>query len=229
MNAGGDAIRAVDVTLQYQRDQPMVLDNLSLCIPAGSMVAVTGPSGCGKSSLLYLLGLLLTPTAGRIFLLGQDVSRWSDAQKAAFRGRYIGFVFQDALLDGRQTVLDNIMEGTVHAWPVAWHGPPNDVLWARTQTLMSRVGLAATALGARPPTAISGGQAQRVALCRALVKQPSLILGDEPTGNLDQTTATQVLNVLRGEADRGASVVLATHDPVVAARADSQITLGLQR
>lgn len=177
---------------------------LSIAFPRGDVTVITGPSGCGKSTLLYLLGLMLTPTAGRIRWDGSEVSALSDAERSRLRAEQVGFVFQDALLDPSRTILDNVTEGGLYA------GMRREASRERALRLLERFGVEQRA--DHRPGEISGGQAQRVALCRALLKDPRLILADEPSGNLDEASADVVWGALFAAATAGATVVVATHD-----------------
>ncbi len=183
----------------------------------GTMTAVTGPSGSGKSTLLYLLGLFLTPQAGRVLLEGQPVDRLPDRQRSVLRAARVGFVFQDAALDPTRTVLDNVTEGALYAGL----GRPEAI--RRATELLERFGVELRA--DHRPGEVSGGQAQRVALCRALIKWPSVILADEPTGNLDRAAAQVVLGALEEAAGEGATVVVASHDSEVARRCSDVLAL----
>lgn len=169
------------------------------------MTAVTGRSGRGKSTLLYLLGLMLTPTAGTVSIRGHAVSGLRDRARSQIRAQHIGFVFQDAALDPSRTLLDNVAEGALYA------GIARDTARRQATVLLTDVGVAHR-IDHRPGE-ISGGQAQRVALCRALIKNPDVLLADEPTGNLDPETASVIWSILRARADDGATVIIATHDP----------------
>ncbi|HET7174196.1 MAG TPA: ATP-binding cassette domain-containing protein [Nocardioidaceae bacterium] len=182
---------------------PKVLDGLDYTFTSGAVTVVTGPSGRGKSTLLYLLGLMLRPTAGQVVWRGEQVSEWSDGDRSSWRAREVGFVFQDAVLDPSRSVLENIVEGALYA------GLPRRSATARAGELMERFGVQTRS--AAKPRQVSGGQAQRVALCRALVKQPAVVLADEPTGNLDEGSAAVVWQALYEEAKRGATVLVATH------------------
>lgn len=185
--------------------------------PAGATTAVTGPSGCGKSTRLYLLGLMLTPTRGRLLLDGHDVTALPDARRAELRATRYGFVFQDAALDPTRTVLDNIVETALYRGADArdWHD--------RAQALLDEFGV--TVPARRRPGQVSGGQAQRIALCRALIGRPDVILADEPTGNLDPASTRVVVDALQREADQGACVVIVTHDPALASGCDRTVHL----
>lgn len=171
----------------------------------GSMCALTGPSGRGKSTLLYVLGLLLRPGAGSVLLRGVDVSHTSDAERSAARAHNLGFVFQDAALDQARPIIDSVVEPALYA---GW-----DRKTARTRALelLTDVGVADRAH--HRPTQISGGQAQRVAVARALINDPSVILADEPTGNLDSKTGEEVINLLKQlQDDLNITIITATHD-----------------
>ena len=201
----------------YRRDEP-VIDALSWMFPSGAVTGVTGRSGRGKSTLLYLLGLLLTPDAGTIVLDGDEVAGLPDRERSRIRAERIGFVFQDAALDPSRTVLDNVIEGAIYT------GLPRTVAAERAGALLDRfdVGLRAE----HKPGEVSGGQAQRVALCRALLNAPDVVLADEPTGNLDDTTAGLVIGALIELAHhQGATVIISSHDHEVISRCDLTLQL----
>jgi putative ABC transport system ATP-binding protein len=188
-----------------------------LMINPGDYVAVTGPSGSGKSTLLHLLGLLDTPTAGTYLLDGLDMSRLKDRDRSALRGSRIGFVFQEFHLLPYRTALEN-----VHLALLYNQTPRSRRLSAATDALYA-VGLA-NRLNALPTT-LSGGECQRVAIARALVNRPSLLLCDEPTGNLDSRNAATVMDLLdRLNAD-GFTIVVITHDVNVAAHAGRTVAI----
>lgn len=184
---------------------------------AGSVTAITGPSGCGKSTRLYLLGLMLRLDGGAVDLDGQPVHHLNDASRSALRAHRFGFVFQDAALDPTRTVLDNIVETALY------RGQRRADVTASAAGLMERLDIAVPAH--RRPGQISGGQAQRIALCRALLSRPDVVLADEPTGNLDPVSADAVLLALREHADGGGCVVVVTHDPAVSRWADQRVVL----
>jgi putative ABC transport system ATP-binding protein len=189
----------------------------SLVIAAGGYVAVTGPSGSGKSTLLHLLGLLDTPTGGRYLLDGLDTSALGDKDRSALRGRRIGVVFQAFHLLAYRTALENVLLAQLYN-----NTPRAARLAAATQAL------AAVGLGHRLdalPTTLSGGERQRVAIARALVNQPSLLLCDEPTGNLDSASAAALMDVLDELNASGYTIVVITHDPAVAAHAARQVSI----
>ena len=178
---------------------------------------MTGPSGRGKSTLLYLLGLMLKPSAGHVLIEGADASRLSDSRRADLRARYFGFVFQDSALDATRTVLDNVLETALY------RNAPRKAARSRAHDLMEQFGVNIRA-SARPGQ-VSGGQAQRIALCRALLNDPLVLLADEPTGNLDPASANLVIDALHAQARSGAAVIVVTHDPTLVARCDRKINL----
>ena len=182
-----------------------------------SMTALTGPSGSGKSTLLCLLGLMHRPTRGDVVVEGESTSPLRDVQRAHLRAHRFGFVFQDAALDPSRTVIDNVIESALYRGE-----PRRDALRVAAQ-LMTQFGVELRA--DHKPGQVSGGQAQRIALCRALLGTPRFILADEPTGNLDPTTRDLVVSALRQRADEGACVVIATHDPIVAAACNEIVEL----
>lgn len=201
----------------YKRGEP-IIDGLDWAFPAGRVTGITGRSGSGKSTLLYLLGLLLSPWSGRIVVDGEDMGGASDRRRSRLRAERIGFVFQDAALDSTRSVVDNIVEGSLYS------GMRRRVAVARAGDLMGRfdVGLRA----GHKPGEVSGGQAQRVALCRALLNEPRVVLADEPTGNLDIETAGVVIRALGALAhEEGATVIIASHDPEVVAACDEVLAL----
>jgi len=165
-----------------------ILRGVQLDLRRGDALAITGPSGSGKSTFLYIAGLLDTPTSGRVTLLGETPHQWDTTKQAAFRNRHIGFVFQDHHLLPQCTVLENVLLPTI---PVTTSNPRVE---ERAKSLLERVGLSHR-LDHRPAQ-LSGGERQRVAVCRALINQPTLLLADEPTGNLDRTTAETVGSLL---------------------------------
>lgn len=194
------------------------LDDISLSIEAGEFVAVTGASGSGKSTLLNVLGCLDRPTSGSYRLDGLEVSTLSDADLARVRNRKIGFVFQSYNLLPRQSALDNV------ALPLIYSGVSRRERRRRAGLLLERVQLADRRL--HRPNQLSGGQSQRVAIARALIQDPSILLADEPTGNLDSRTGKEILGIFHTLcAERGVTVVLVTHDPTVAATAGRSIRL----
>lgn len=209
-------LAARDVTFGYESNRPIVA-SWSEDFEAGSMTAISGPSGSGKSTRLYLLALMIGLTHGSIELDGERVDNVSDAARAGVRARRFGFVFQDAALDPTRSVLDNVLESALY------RGAHRPSLVPTALSLLSEMDVSVPV--SRRPGQISGGQAQRIAVCRALVGVPDVIFADEPTGNLDPGSAAAVLGMLRRRAEAGACVILVTHDPQVAARCDRRLEL----
>jgi putative ABC transport system ATP-binding protein len=188
-----------------------------LVIEAGEYVAVTGPSGSGKSTLLHLLGLLDWPTAGSYLLDGADTAVMKDAERCALRGSRIGFVFQSFHLLPYRTATENVQLAQLYN-----QTPPSGRASAAVEALAS------VGLGHRLdalPTRLSGGESQRVAIARALVNRPSLLLCDEPTGNLDSTSAATIMALLGELNEAGFTIVVITHDARVAARAGRMVSI----
>ena len=206
------AAEAVDVRRSYQLDGVSVeaLRGVSLRVDAGEYLAVVGPSGSGKSTLMHLLGCLDRPTSGELRIGGRDVSTMTDAELAELRNSTIGFVFQSFQLLGRTSALDNV------ALPLVYRGVRRAERRDRAAAALEAVGLSQR-LGHRPGQ-LSGGEQQRVAIARALVGEPSLLLADEPTGNLDTRSGAEVMAILeRLNTEQGVAVVVVTHDREVAA------------
>ncbi len=188
-----------------------ILRGVNLELNRGESIAVTGPSGSGKSTLLYLVGLLDQPTSGTVSLLGKDPFQLSVADQARFRNEHIGFVFQDHHLLPQCTVLENVLI------PRLAEGRTTAADEARARGLLERVGLASRL--SHLPAQLSGGERQRVAVCRALINQPELLLADEPTGNLDRRTAEAVGTMLLELArEQNTLLICVTHSADLAAR-----------
>ena len=200
----------------YRRSEPL-FEGLDLQLRAGAVTALTGPSGTGKSTLLYMLGLLLQPAAGEVVIDGVATSGLQDGQRSWLRAHRIGFVFQDAALDASRTVLDNVIETALYT------GMTRRRAASRAGQLLQQFDVDLRA--DHRPGQVSGGQAQRVALCRALLHDPPIVLADEPTGNLDSAAADAVLRAFADVARTGTTVVVATHDPVVVERCDDHVRL----
>ncbi len=194
-----------------------MLDRISVSAPRGATTAIIGPSGRGKSTLLYTIGLLLTPDSGEVWFDDESSAGWSDQDRARFRARHIGFVFQDAALDPAHTATQNVSE----ALRLAGFGRRDATNTARAA--LERFGV--EDLAESRAVNLSGGEAQRVGLARATSKSPALILADEPTGSLDQANSEIVRDALRAEADRGATVLIVTHSSDLAAGCDHIIDL----
>jgi putative ABC transport system ATP-binding protein len=214
-----DAIVAEQVSRTYELDGVSVeaLRGVSLRIAATDYVAIVGTSGSGKSTLMHLLGGLDRPTGGTLLIGGRDVATLGPAEMARLRNETIGFVFQSFHLLARTTARDNV------ALPLVYRGAGRRERRARAAEMLERVGLAHR-LDHRP-NQMSGGEQQRVAIARALVTGPSVLLADEPTGNLDSATGESVLGLLETLNADGVAVVLVTHDREVAARAQRQIVM----
>jgi len=193
------------------------LRGVDLRIYPGEYVAIMGPSGSGKSTLMHILGLLDSPTRGSYLLAGEEVSKLSPARLATLRNRFIGFVFQAFNLLPRASVLRNV------ELPLLYAGLPGRERRERAMAMLARVGLADRAK--HLPAQLSGGQRQRAAIARALVTEPSVLLADEPTGNLDQTTGAEIMALFDELSSQGQTVVLVTHDPQVAAHARRLVRL----
>ncbi len=193
------------------------LDGVGLHVDAGEFVAITGPSGSGKSTLLNILGCLDRPDSGRYLIEGRDVAGLDDEAASELRNRRIGFVFQSFHLLPRLTVLENVL------LPLRFHRGEADGVREHAMHLLERIGLADRA--AHRPAELSGGQAQRAAIARALLLQPALLLADEPTGNLDSKSAAGVMALIDEVHRGGQTVVLVTHDADVAAHAPREVRL----
>jgi ABC-type lipoprotein export system ATPase subunit len=224
MSRGGPGVHPVlqlsGVGKTYRRadEQVPVLIDFDFTLDAGEFVVVTGPSGAGKSTLLHIAGGLDAPDSGTVAVTGQDVWSMSTGARAAFRRRNLGFVFQFFNLVPMLTAVENV------SLPLVLDGMAARSADARAEELLERVGLADRAR--HRPAELSGGQMQRVAVARALVARPSLILADEPTGNLDSHSSTEILDLLRSLSDEdGAAVVMVTHDQVAASYGSRQLHL----
>jgi ABC-type lipoprotein export system ATPase subunit len=193
------------------------LDDVSLRIDEGEFVAIVGPSGSGKSTMMNILGCLDRPTLGSYRLAGTSVGELDDDKLAKLRSRTIGFVFQSYNLLPRTSAIDNV------ATPLLYQGVGRGERQRRAREALERLGLGDRA--GHEPTELSGGQQQRVAVARALVTEPSLILADEPTGNLDSHAGAEVIALLRELHRAGRTIVLITHDATIASMADRQVRL----
>lgn len=211
-------LTAVDKTYRRGDEQVQVLVDFDFTVHPGEFVVVTGPSGTGKSTLLHIAGGLDAPDAGTVTVTGQDVWSMSAGARAAFRRRHLGFVFQFFNLVPMLTAIQNV------SLPLVLDGVPARTADARAEELLERVGLGDRAR--HRPAELSGGQMQRVAVARALVARPSIVLADEPTGNLDSHSSTEVLDLLRSLSDEdGAAVVMVTHDQDAARYGSSELHL----
>ncbi|WP_299395151.1 ABC transporter ATP-binding protein [uncultured Gelidibacter sp.] len=210
-------IRNIVRNFQLGSETVYVLKGIDLDIERGDYVAIMGPSGSGKSTLMNLLGCLDTPTSGTYILNNQDVSKLTDDQLAEIRNKEIGFVFQTFNLLPRTTALDNV------ALPMIYAGASKADREARATAVLTDVGLADRIH--HKPNELSGGQRQRVAVGRALVNKPSIILADEPTGNLDSKTSLEILQLFDDIHKAGNTVIVVTHEEDVAERAARIIRL----
>lgn len=215
---GRPVVRLSGVSRTFGEDPPVhALRSVDLTIWPGEWLAIVGPSGSGKSTLLNILGLLDRQTSGEYSFEALDVARLDDVSRAGIRGRRIGFVFQSFHLLPQRTVLENVMLAEVYVG-TSRHGRRQRALAA-----LDRVGLVERADFL--PTKLSGGQQQRVAIARALIGSPSLLLCDEPTGNLDSRSADSVLDVFAQLSHDGLTLAVITHDQHVADRADRQVRI----
>lgn len=189
----------------------MALDNVSLTIKKGEFVAIMGPSGSGKSTLMHIIGCLDRPTSGSVNLEGRDLFTASDVSLAKIRNTHIGFVFQQFNLLRKTTALANV------ELPLIYANIPQITRHQRAKTLLDEVGLSEKMNNF--PSQLSGGQQQRVAIARALVTNPSIILADEPTGNLDSKSGADIMDIFKQLHTKGSTIVLVTHDAGVAKNA----------
>lgn len=213
-------LQCCQLTKSYKQGdiETKVLKNLDLSVEKGELIAVVGSSGCGKSTFLHLAGALDTPSSGKVLINGIDIHQLSDKERAKFRNQHIGFIYQFHHLMMEFTAQENV------AMPLMIRGEkPKQALLA-AKNMLEQVGLSHR-IDYRP-SQLSGGERQRVAIARALVTKPSLVLADEPTGNLDSDTAEQIYQLIRSlNKTAQTSFVIVTHDLVLASRMDRQVKL----
>jgi putative ABC transport system ATP-binding protein len=217
--AGQDLIRLEGVTKVFVTDEveTHALAGIHLTLRKGEYVSIAGPSGCGKSTLLAILGLLDTPSDGSYTLNGRAVANLKLAERARIRNREIGFIFQAFNLIGDLTVYENV------ELPLTYRGMGSGERKKRVHEALERVGMSHRVK--HYPSQLSGGQQQRVAVARALVGEPSILLADEPTGNLDSANSEQVMDLLKELHRAGATICMVTHDPRYTRYADRTIHL----
>jgi putative ABC transport system ATP-binding protein len=210
-------LEGVNKVFYTEEVETHALNNVHLRIGQGEFVAIAGPSGCGKTTLLSILGLLDTPSSGEYRLVGEPVAKLTPAQRAQIRNREIGFIFQAFNLIGDLTVYENV------ELPLTYRKMPSAERKERVQQALERVGMAHRTR--HYPAQLSGGQQQRVAVARAIAGSPSVLLADEPTGNLDSTNGEAVMDLLRELHRGGSTIVMVTHDPRYAEYAERGIHL----
>jgi len=214
-----DVLQTIDVIKRYALDgtEMTILHGSNLRISKGEMVAITGPSGSGKSTLMHIIGLLDRPSSGRVLVGGQDTADMSANELSTLRNKHIGFVFQAFNLLQKTSAQANV------ELPLVYAGVPAGERHRRAKEALECVGLG-DRLG-HYPNQLSGGQQQRVAIARALVTDPSIVLADEPTGNLDSHSGVEVMTMLQDLHAQGITVVLVTHDNVVAQHAERVVRI----
>jgi len=212
-------IHLEQVTKQYrtERVETTALDNVNLTIDKGDFVSIMGPSGCGKSTLLHLIGLLDEPTRGKIALDGKPIERYGDRALARVRNERLGFVFQQFHLVADLSVVDNV------EIPLLYRKTSTKERRRAALAALDRVGLASRTQ--HFPGQLSGGQQQRVAIARAIVGKPSVLLADEPTGNLDSQMGDEIMGILQDLNHEGTTIVMVTHDPRLAERTHRVVRL----
>ncbi len=212
-------VRLREVTKVFYTDEveTHALSGVHLDIAEGEYVSVAGPSGCGKSTLLSIIGLLDTTTEGQYWFKGEDVANLSPSQRARIRNRKVGFIFQNFNLIGDLTVYENV------ELPLTYRRMPGSQIKTRVTEALEKVGMAHRKK--HYPAQLSGGQQQRVAVARAVASHPAIILADEPTGNLDSTSGTAVMDLLSDLHRNGATICMVTHDPRYIQYADRTVDL----
>lgn len=207
---------------EFQLDEDILytaLSDATVTIKEGEFSAIVGPSGSGKSTLMHIIGLLDTPSRGKILIQGKDTSTLSDDEISTLRNEFVGFVFQQFNLINKLSTLENVLLPTIYSRKKLSYDPVEKALY-----LLNRFGLSDKAKSY--PNKLSGGQQQRVAIARALIMEPKLILADEPTGNLDTKTGDGIMKLLRElNKEEGITIIIVTHEPDIASRAKRQIRI----
>lgn len=215
-------IKLNNVRKEYKLDDDVisvVLHKINLEIKRGEFSAIIGPSGSGKSTLMHIIGLLDKPSSGNVYINDRDISKLSDNQTSTLRNEFVGFVFQQFNLINKLTVLENILLPTIYAQKRLTYDPQEKALY-----LLKRFGIDSKALSY--PNRISGGQQQRVAIARALIMEPSLILADEPTGNLDTKSGDEIMKLLKElNQKEKITIVIVTHESDIARKTKRQIKI----
>jgi putative ABC transport system ATP-binding protein len=213
----GESVLELDGVSKIYGEEPPVaaLRGVSFSVRRGELVAIVGPSGSGKSTLLHIIGTLEQPSSGIVRIGGVDAAQLNDRELSQLRARKIGFVFQQFFLAEHATARENVADGLLYT------GVPADERYSRANEALERVGLSARA--SFKPTKLSGGERQRVAIARALVGHPTIVLADEPTGNLDSGTGASIIELIRELNAAGATILIITHDADLADQLPRQI------
>ncbi|WP_343344405.1 ABC transporter ATP-binding protein [Terrisporobacter petrolearius] len=197
-------IKSITKTYRMGNEKFKALDNVSLDIEKGDFVAIVGQSGSGKSTLMHIIGGIDKPSSGQVLVENENISEFKDKQMSQYRSSKTGFIFQSFNLESKQTALENVM------MPLIFSGVPKKQRKEKAMKSLEMVGLKDKVLNT--PTQLSGGQRQRVAIARALVNNPEIIFADEPTGNLDSKSGSQIMNLLQELNNKGYTIIMVTHN-----------------
>ena len=197
-------IKSITKTYRMGNEKFKALDNVSLDIEKGDFVAIVGQSGSGKSTLMHIIGGIDKPSSGQVLVENENISEFNDKQMSKYRSSKTGFIFQSFNLESKQTALENVM------MPLIFSGVPKKQRKEKAMKSLEMVGLKDKVLNT--PTQLSGGQRQRVAIARALVNNPEIIFADEPTGNLDSKSGSQIMNLLQELNNKGYTIIMVTHN-----------------